>query len=86
MSLIYGYSKEKGEDSSAVTSLKSLVGSKTDDVVDNTAFGRIQKNKEDIVSSAASVVASTSKVVAKRSLNHWTKNRRQNSRHSIWKD
>ena len=38
MSLIYGYSKKKGENSSAVTSLKSLVGSKTDDKTDNTAF------------------------------------------------
>ena len=63
MSLIYGYSRgSKGEGSSDET--KKLVGSKTDDKTDDTAFGRIQKNKEDIVSSAASVVASTSKVVA----------------------
>ena len=59
MSLIYGYSAEEDYESEA-----SLVGLKTDDKTDDTAFGRIQKNKEDIVSSAASVVASTSKVVA----------------------
>ena len=69
MSLIYGYSKDDSGDSSssngaAVASLKSLVGSKTDSASANTAFGKIQKNKEDIVSSAASVVASTSKVIA----------------------
>ena len=65
MSLIYGYSKGEGSSAdTSSTSLKSLVGSKTDDAADDTAFGKIQKNKEDIVSSAASVVASTSKVVA----------------------
>ena len=68
MSLIYGYSSKddsKDEGSSAdVTNLESLVGTKTDSAADDTAFGRIHKNKEDIVSSAASVVASTSKVVA----------------------
>ena len=68
MSLIYGYSS-KGEGKSEGSSdnnknLESLVGTKTDDRSDDTAFGRIHKNKEDIVSSAASVVASTSKVVA----------------------
>ena len=68
MSLIYGYSSKgdgKGEGSSDNNkNLESLVGTKTDDRSDDTAFGRIHKNKEDIVSSAASVVASTLKVVA----------------------
>ena len=59
MSLIYGYSKDdsgsgnsgnSGNSGSAVASLKSLVGSKTNSATDDTAFGRIQKNKEDIVS------------------------------------
>ena len=64
MSLIYGYSsKDDGKDEGS-SDIKSLVGTKTDDRSDDTAFGRIHKNKEDIVSSAASVVASTSKVVA----------------------
>ena len=65
MSLIYGYSKDNSGNSNGDNgSLKSLVGLKTNSAADDTAFGRIQKNKEDIVSSAASVVASTSKVVA----------------------
>ena len=67
MSLIYGYSSKddgKDEGSSDIKNLESLVGTKTDDRSDDTAFGRIHKNKEDIVSSAASVVASTLKVVA----------------------
>ena len=67
MSLIYGYSssKDNSEGSSVDNkNLESLVGTKTDSAADDTAFGRIHKNKEDIVSSAASVVASTSKVVA----------------------
>ena len=68
MSLIYGYSSKgdgKGEGSSVNNKdLKKLVGTKTDDRSDDPAFGGIHKNKEDIVSSAASVVASTSKVVA----------------------
>ena len=63
MSLFYGYSPEEDYESEDGASLKSLVGSKSDDTTNDTAFGRIQKNKEDIVSSAASVVASTSKVV-----------------------
>ena len=61
MSLIYGYSNNNDDD---VDSLRSLVGSKTDDRSDKTEFGRIQKNKEDIVSSATGVVTSTSKVIA----------------------
>ena len=66
MSLIYGYSsKDDGEGSNNNNNnLKSLVGTKTDSKTTDTAFGRIHKNKEDILSSAASVVASTSKVVA----------------------
>ena len=64
MSLIYGYSESEGSGSEDGANLKSLLGSRTDDKADDTAFGRIQKNKEDIVSSVASVVASTSKVVA----------------------
>ena len=65
MNLIYGYSKDDSGNSNGDNgSLKSLVGSKTDSAANNTAFGRIQKNEEDIVSSTASVVASTSKVIA----------------------
>ena len=57
MSLIYGYSsKDDGKDEGS-SHIKSLVGTKTDDRSDDTAFGRIHKNKEDIVSSAASVVS-----------------------------
>ena len=63
MSLIYGYSRKKGGNASAVASLKSLGGSKTDNKDTDTVFGKIQKNKEDIVSSAASVVSSISKVI-----------------------
>ena len=61
MSLFYGYSEEddRGDDR-----LKRLVGTKLDDATDNTAFGRIQKNKEDIASSSTGVITSTSKVIA----------------------
>ena len=48
MSLLYGYNQKKGSAVASVNSLKSLVGTKTDDKTDNTVFGRIQKNKEDI--------------------------------------
>ena len=64
MSLIYGYSSKGDGKDEGSSDIKSLVGTKTDYRSDDTAFGRIHKNKEDIVSSAASVVASTSKVVA----------------------
>ena len=62
MSLIYGYSRKKSGNSN-VNSLKSLVGTKSDDKTVDTAFGRIRKNKDDIASTATSVVASTAKVV-----------------------
>ena len=69
MSLIYGY---EGPDEcgtyagneSDFNSLKDLVGSKTDDRGSKTVFGKIQKHKEDIVSTATGVVTSTSKVIA----------------------
>ena len=54
MSLIYGYNYEKDDDNSGgsgsgdVSDLERLVGEKTDDKTTDTAFGKIQKNKEDI--------------------------------------
>ena len=64
--LIYGYSRKKSGNggSSNINNLKSLVGTKSDDETIDTAFGRIKKNKDDIASTATSVVASTEKVVA----------------------
>ena len=65
MSLIYGYEgPDECGNGSDFNSLKDLVGSKTDDRGDKTVFGKIQKNKEDIASSATGVVTSTSKVIA----------------------
>ena len=64
MSLIYGYNCEKDDDNSGssedVSDLEKLVGEKTDNSGDNTAFGKIQKNKEDISSS----IISTANVIA----------------------
>ena len=61
MSLIYGYNYEKDDDNSEdVSDLEKLVGEKTDNSGDNTAFGKIQKNKEDISSS----IISTANVIA----------------------
>ena len=56
MSLIYGYNYEKDDDNSGsggdVSNLEKLVGEKTDSSGNNTAFGKIQKNKEDIQTKA----------------------------------
>ena len=50
MSLIYGYSQENsgGDGNGDVSDLEKLVGKKTDDRSTDTAFGRIQNNKENI--------------------------------------
>ena len=46
MSLIYGYSESEGSGSEDGANLKCLVGSTTDNTADDTAFGRIQKNRK----------------------------------------
>ena len=54
MSLIYGYNDEKddgggsGSGSGDVSDLEKLVGEKTDDRTTDSAFGKIQNNKENI--------------------------------------
>ena len=50
MSLIYGYNDEKddGSKNGDVSDLEKLVGEKTDDRTADTAFGKIQNNKENI--------------------------------------
>ena len=51
MSLIYGYNDEKngnGNGDGNVSDLERLVGEKTDDRTTDTAFGKIQNNKENI--------------------------------------
>ena len=51
MSLIYGYSDEEngnGNGNGDVSDLEKLVGEKTDDRTKDTAFGKIQNNKENI--------------------------------------
>ena len=50
MSLIYGYNDEKGNGNGDgnVSDLERLVGEKTDDRTTDTAFGKIQNNKENI--------------------------------------
>ena len=55
MSLIYGYSDEKNDDSGSstdISDLEKLVGEKTDSKTTDTAFGRVKKNKEDIKSKS----------------------------------
>ena len=52
MSLIYGYSDEKNDDgkngNGNVSDLEELVGTKSDDRTTDSAFGKIQNNKENI--------------------------------------
>ena len=52
MSLIYGFSDEKNDDSGSgstdISDLEKLVGTKSDSKTTDSSFGRIKKNKEDI--------------------------------------